>query len=105
MAKRKTTPNLEPLGDRVLIKPFDESQLEAKTDAGIIIPETAKEDKPQQGEVIAVGEGRREDGELIAPDVAPGEKVVFSKYGYDEVTIGEEEYYLVRSSDIIAKIK
>ncbi len=105
MAPKKSQLNLQPLGDRVLVKPFEESQLETKTDAGIIIPDTAKGEKPQQGEIIAVGEGSLDDGKRIAPPVSKGDKVVFSKYGYDEITIGDEEFYLVKSGDILAIIK
>ncbi len=95
---------ITPLADRVLVRPFEESELESKTDSGIIIPDTVKQEKPEQGEVIAVGEGRYQDGELRAPQVKKGDKVIFSKFGYDEVTVEGEEYYLLKEDNILAVI-
>ena len=107
MAKKSSEAGkkLAPLGDRVLIRPFEESELESKTSSGIIIPDTVQKDKPEQGEVIAVGEGRWDRGELIKPRVKPGDRVVFSKYGYDEVTVGDQEYYILKEDNILAVIK
>jgi chaperonin GroES len=105
MAKdsKKKTINIKPLGDRVLVKP--EEAEATKTPGGIIIPDTASKEKPERGEVIAVGEGKREKGELIAPRVKVGDTVMFSKYGYDEVKIDDEEYYIVSENNILAIIK
>lgn len=91
---------LKILGDRVMIK-VDEAP---KTEGGIILPETAQT-KPQQGTVIAVGEGRyTEDGMLIAPDVKEGDVVLFAKYGGNEITDEGEDYKILESSLIYAKI-
>jgi chaperonin GroES len=94
---------IKPLHDRVLIREAVDSR-EKKTSSGIIIPVTVNDDKPsKQGEVIAVGPGRTEDGALIAPTVKPGDKVLFG-WG-DKVKVGDDEYYLVRESEIYAVIK
>jgi len=91
---------LRPCGDRVLIKPNVE---EEKTAGGIVLPDTAKE-RPQWGEVIAVGAGKwDEDGKHRIPmDVRVGDKVVFAKYGGTEVKVDGEEYLILRESDILA---
>lgn len=93
--------SLEPLEDRIVVKPLeDEVQ---KTAGGIIIPDTAKE-KPQEGEVVAVGPGRFEDGKRIPMDVAVGDRVIYSKYGGTEVKVEGREYLVLSSRDILAKI-
>ena len=93
-----------PIGDRVLVKP--ELSEDEKTPSGIIIPDTASKEKPERGEVVAVGPGKRsEDGELIPVSVKVGDTVVFSKYGYDEITIDDEEYYMIAESNILAVVK
>lgn len=101
MAKDKK--EIKPLGDRVLVKPIDYK--ESKTEAGIIIPDTTEKEKPEQGKVIAVGEGKYVDGKLIPVSVKKGDTVVFSKYGYDEVKMNEEEYFIIREENILAVIK
>ncbi len=89
----------KPAGDRVLVKP---ETVEEKTASGIIIPDTARKEKPETGVVVAVGDGKRTDkGDRIPVQYKVGDKVMFSKYGYDEVTIGEEEYYVVSESNIL----
>ena len=89
---------LRPLHDRVIIKRLDE---EEQIRGGIIIPDTAKE-KPQQGEVIAAGEGKfREDGTRQALDVRPGDRVLFGKYSGSEVKIDDEEYIIMREDEIL----
>ena len=94
---------IKPLADRVLIKEDTESK-EKKTSSGIIIPVTVNEDKgSKRGEVVAVGPGRIEEGELGAPSVKEGDTVLF-QWG-DKVRVGEEDYYLVRESEILAVIK
>jgi len=101
--KNKIESKIKPLADRVLIKEDTESK-EKKTSAGIIIPVTVNEDKgSKRGEVVAVGPGRVEEGELIKPSVKEGDVVLF-QWG-DKVKVGEEEYYLVRESEILAIIK
>ena len=92
--------NLKPLGDRVIVKP---GEGEEKTASGIVLPDTAKE-KPQEGEVVAVGSGRTEDGEKIAPEVAVGNKVIYSKYGGTEVKVEGTEYLILSERDILAVI-
>ncbi len=93
--------NLQPLGDRVVVKPMSE---EDKTPSGIIIPDSAQE-KPQEGEVVAVGPGEPNDkGEKIKPDVSKGDKVVYSKYGGTEIKVDGQEYLILSSMDILAKL-
>jgi len=89
---------IRPLQDRVLVKRIEE---EEKTKGGIIIPDTAKE-KPQMGEVIAVGNGKKtEDGKVIPLDVKAGNKVLFSKYAGTEVKVESEELLIMREDDIL----
>jgi chaperonin GroES len=91
-----------PLGDRVLVKV---SQSEEKTAGGILLPDTAKE-KPQIGEVVAVGPGKRdEDGKRQPVEVNVGDKVLYSKYAGTELKIGSEEYVLLAEKDILATVK
>ena len=93
---------LVPLGDRILVKRSDND--EQTTSGGIIIPDTAKE-KPQEGEVVAVGNGRLLDnGERQPVDVAVGDSVLFAKYGGTEVTYDNIEYLILREDDILAKV-
>jgi len=92
---------LRPLGDRVVIKPLEKEEV---TKSGLVLPDTAKE-KPQEGEVMAVGPGRvDEKGTRISMEVKVGDKVVYSKYAGTEFKDGEDEYLIVRESDILAKI-
>lgn len=94
---------LTPLGDRVLIKPLSQEEMGSTTSFGLIIPDTAKE-KPEQGRVVAVGAGKwDEDGERRIPlSVAVGDKVMFSKYGYDEVKVDGTTYLIVSETNILA---
>jgi chaperonin GroES len=93
--------NLRPLGDRVLLKV---TAKEEKTSGGIFLPDTAKE-KPQTGEVVAVGAGKiNDDGARVAPEVKAGDVVLYGKYSGTEVKIGEDEYVLVAEKDILAII-
>ena len=89
-----------PLGDRVLIKRVEE---EEKTKGGIIIPDTAKE-KPQQGEIVAVGPGRFEKDKRVPMEVKVGDKVLYGKYSGTEVTIEGDQYLILRESDVLAII-
>ena len=95
--------NIKPLEDRIVVKPLDAEQTTA---SGLVIPDTAKE-KPQQGEVLAVGPGRRAEntGELIPLDVAVGDKVVYSKYGGTEITTDGEDLLILNARDVLAKVK
>lgn len=93
--------NLRPLGDRVVLK-----QLEAEeTTKGGIILTTQSQEKPQQAEVIAVGPGAVVDGKVVEMSVKVGEKVVYSKYAGTEVKLGDEEYIIVKESDILAVVE
>ena len=91
---------LQSLADRVLVKPIEKEEM---TKSGIYLPDTAKE-KPQEGEVIAVGPGRMtEDGKRIAMDIKVGDTVVYAKYGGMEIKVDDEELIILRESDILAK--
>lgn len=93
---------IKPLGDRVLVQPDESTEVKK---GGIIIPDTAKE-KPQEGKVIAVGTGKRDDnGKLIPFNVKKGDKVLMPKYGGTEVKINDKEYQIVREEDILAVIQ
>jgi chaperonin GroES len=94
--------NLKPLEDRIVVRPSD---AEETTASGLVIPDTAKE-KPQQGEVLAVGEGKRSEqsGELIPLDVAAGDTVVYSKYGGTEITVDGEDLLILSARDVLAKL-
>ncbi len=90
-----------PLGERIVIKPMEQ---ETQTRGGILLPDTAKE-KPQEGEVIAVGPGRpADDGSRIPMELSVGDKVIYSKYAGTEYEDGDEEYLIMRESDVLAKI-
>jgi chaperonin GroES len=93
--------NIRPLADRVLVKRLDEAE-EQKV-GGIIIPDTAKE-KPQEAEVVAIGPGRLEDGNRVAPEVKEGDKVLIGKYSGTEVKVDGEDYLIMREDDILAVV-
>ena len=96
-----TATTFQPLGDRVVIRPLEKDEV---TRSGLVIPDTAKE-KPQEGEIIAVGPGRLSDeGKRIAMEVKVGDKVVYSKYAGTEWKEDDDEYLIVREADILAKI-
>jgi chaperonin GroES len=100
--KERDVANFRPLGDRVLVKRVKE---EEKSKGGIIIPDTAKE-KPQEGEVVAVGPGGRdEDGERIALDVEVGDRVLFGKWSGSEVTVDGDELLIMKESDILGVLE
>lgn len=102
--EKNTKSTIQPLGNRVLVEVQDDSA--QVTDAGIIIPDTVDREKPQQGKVIAVGEGRVTDaGETIPMRVKEGDAILFSKYGPDEVTVDDTEYYIIGEESILAIIK
>ena len=93
---------LQPLEDRIVVKPGD---AEETTASGLVIPDTAKE-KPQQGEVLAIGPGKRSEqtGDIIPLDIAVGDTVVYSKYGGTEIKLGADEVLILRESDVLAKV-
>jgi len=91
---------LQPLADRILVKPLAKEEV---TRGGIVLPDTVKE-KPQEGEVIAVGAGKRNDkGEILAMDVKVGDIVLYAKYGGTEIKLEGEDYMILRESDVLAK--
>jgi chaperonin GroES len=93
---------IQPMGDRILVKPLAKEEV---TRGGIVLPDTVKE-KPQEGEVIAVGAGKRsEKGELIPMDLKVGDIVLYAKYGGTEIKLEGEEYMILRESDVLAKRK
>ncbi len=93
--------SVRPLHDRIIVKRIEE---EATSKGGIIIPDTAKE-KPQEGRVIAVGPGRREDGRTISLDVKAGDRVLFGKYAGTEIKLNGEEHVIMREDDILGVIE
>ena len=94
--------NLQPLDDRIVVRP---NESEETTASGLVIPDTAKE-KPQQGEVLATGPGRRSDttGDIIPMDVAVGDTVVYSKYGGTEITDGGQDLLILNARDVLAVV-
>lgn len=97
---KKTSLKFKPSGDRVLVKPHE--QADEKSPSGLIIPDTARKEKPERGVIVAVGEGKRnEKGDVLAMRFKVGDQVMFSKYGFDEIKIDEEEYYVISESNIL----
>ena len=94
-----------PLGSRVLIRAFTKDELVPKNSFGIILPGTDSKDKSEQGIVLAVGPGEYQDGKLVKMGVEVGNKVAFSKYGFEEVSADGEELYLIKEENILAIIK
>jgi chaperonin GroES len=93
--------NLKPIGDHVIVQGLEAEQVTA---SGIVLPDTAKE-KPQRGKVLAVGDGRWDDGERIPLDVAVGDEVIYSKYGGTEVQVDGDDYLILAEHDILAKVE
>ena len=100
--KAASTTKIQPLSDRDVVRALEESE---QMRGGLYIPDTAKE-KPQQGEIVAVGPGRVSDqGERITPDVKAGDKVLYGKYSGTEVTVDGEQYLILREADVLAVLK
>lgn len=99
-------PGIKPLLDRVVVRRLTDEEAGTRSASGIIVPETVNKEKPEQGIVVAVGEGRwDEDGEKRIPmDVKVGDRVIFSKYGFDEVKLSGDEFYIVQASAILGII-
>src|SRR3989344_2744284 len=97
---------IRPFGDRVLIEPLSQEEREGKTASGIVIPDTAEKERPEEGRVVAVGPGKKsENGVLIAfTSVKVGDRVLFSKYGPNEIKVDGKEYLIAREEDILAVI-
>ena len=97
--------NIKPIGDKVLVKGVNPDEGK-KTKSGIIIPDTIHKEQPEQGRVIAVGDGRiNDDGKIIPMRVKVGDTVIFSKYGPDEIKVEGEEYFIIKEENILAIIK
>lgn len=98
------TINIKPLSDRAIVRPLTDAEAGTVSASGIIIPESAKKEKPEQGIVVAVGAGKwNEDADKRIPmEVKVGDRVVFSKYGFDEVKVDDKDYYIVSESSILA---
>ena len=95
--------NIKPLSDHILIEAIKE---EEKTKSGIFLPDTAQKEKPEQGMVIAVGDGKKtDDGKIVPVSVMPGQKVLFTKYGPSEIKIDGKEYLIAKEEDILAVIE
>ena len=99
-AKAATSSKVAPLADRVVVRPLEETE---QMRGGLYIPDTAKE-KPQQGEVVAVGPGRFDEGKRVPMEVKVGDKILYGKYSGTEVTIDGENYLILRESDVLAVI-
>jgi chaperonin GroES len=93
--------NIKPLGDRVVIRVLEKQET---TKSGIVLPEAAKE-KPQEGEILAVGSGELIEGKRVPLEVKVGDKVIFSKYAGTEVKMDDQEYLILRQSDILAIVE
>ena len=98
--KSKSKVKIQPLADRVVIQPIEETE---EMRGGLYIPDTAKE-KPQQGEIVAVGPGRVEKGDLVPMELKVGQKVLYGKYSGTEVTLDDSQYVIVKESDVLAVI-
>ncbi|OGZ46911.1 MAG: co-chaperone GroES [Candidatus Ryanbacteria bacterium RIFCSPHIGHO2_02_FULL_45_13b] len=95
-----------PLADRVLIEPLEGKYKEGKTASGIVIPDTAEKERPEQGKVIATGPGKRgDDGKVIPMGIKKGQTVFFTKYGPSEIKVDGKEYLIAREEDILAIVE
>ena len=95
--------NIKPLSDHILIEPIKE---EEKTRTGILLPDTAEKERPEQGKVIAVGPGKKDKtGKFIPLEIKPGNKVLFTKYGPNEIKVDEKDYLIAKEEDILAIIE
>lgn len=99
--KSKGSVNMKPLGDRVVVRPLEETE---EMRGGLYIPDTAKE-KPLQGEIIAVGPGRFEKGARVPMELSVGQKVLYSKYAGTEVRVGNAELLIIKESDVLAIVE
>lgn len=99
MANQKKKLSITPLGDRIVVEPMSREEVTA---TGIIIPDTASREKPEQGTVVAVGPGKYDNGALVPMTAKVGDQVLFSKYGYDEVKVDGVEYFILPESSVLA---
>jgi chaperonin GroES len=100
-SRRRSKVELQPLGDRVVVRPLEEAE---EMRGGLYIPDTAKE-KPLQGEILAVGPGRFEKGERVPMEVKVGQKVLYSKYAGTDVRVGDDEVLIIKESDVLAVVE
>lgn len=105
--KKHILNKIKPLGDRVLVNPIEaESDVHKKTASGIFIPENTNKEKGEIGIVVSVGEGSLDkNGKIIPVKVKVGDKIIFSKYGYDEIMLEEKKYFILKEENILALIK
>ena len=103
--KVSQSPAVKPLGSRVLIKPFSKEELMKKNSFGIILPDVGLKAKSEQGVVLAVGVGEYRDGKFVQVSIKVGDKVIFSKYGYEDVNVDGEELYLIKEENVLAVLK
>lgn len=96
---------IQPLGSRVLIKPYTKEEIVPKNNFGLILPDSGSKEKSEQGVVVATGPGEYRDGKLISVTVKVGDKVAFSKYGYEDISIDGQEFFLIKEENILAIIK
>ncbi len=97
---------IKPLGDRVLVQPLSDEEREKTTKLGIVIPDTVEKEKSERGKIIAVGPGKMTDeGKIIPMGVKKGQVVIFSKYGPDEIKVGDKEYYIIKEDNILAVLE
>ncbi|MBU4275037.1 co-chaperone GroES [Patescibacteria group bacterium] len=95
--------NIKPLSDHILIEPIKE---EEKTKSGILLPDTVEKEKPEQGKIIAIGRGRKmASGKIIPLEVKVGDKIIFTKYGPNEIKVDGKEYLIAKEEDILAIIE
>ena len=95
--------NLRPLGDRVIVLPTSEHERGKETKSGIFIPETTEKERPEQGVVVAVGPGKvTDEGKCVAVTLKVGDKVLFTKYGPDEIKLDGKEYFILSESNVLA---
>ena len=98
--------NIKPLHNNVLIEPLSLDERAHKTAGGILIPETIDKEKPDQGKIIEVGPGKKDnDGKIIPISVKKGQRVIFSKYGPDEIKVGDKKYFIISEDNILAIIE
>ncbi|MBI3632001.1 MAG: co-chaperone GroES [Candidatus Vogelbacteria bacterium] len=98
--------NLRPLGDRIIVEPLSERERGKETKSGIFIPETTEKERPEQGVVVAVGPGKmNDDGKLVPMSLKVGDKVLFTKYGPDEIKQDSKDYFILSESSVLAVIE
>lgn len=104
--RTKSEIGIVPLGDKIVVRPLSADEAGIRSHVGIIIPETIDKEKSEQGIVVAVGEGKRlENGERAPISLSVGDKILFSKYGFDEVKVGGVEYYIVGEASVLAVLE